>query len=192
MQHFDKATTSAIAAASSKRIGRPILAAMSHSDLITLQSNQRLITPPPSPPPTAATATPLLLLQLQQQPLPTTILRHRYQHIDDSDNDNNDIDHLITETSFMQPNIATTKVYSDHEINYYSNNSYHHDDNNITATVAITATATSPTTTRTDNITTTTTTAATIEHHDDMTCYQNDTQHEQIIDKHDQHLYHTL
>lgn len=181
MQHFNLTTST----------GRPIPAAMSHNDLLTLQSNQRLMMPsflsptssssPPRRPPTSPTT-----------PLPTTILRHIY-HIDDADDDA-DIAAIMAETSFMQPNIATTKVYSDHEINYYSKNT-------ITTPAAGSAAATNTIDNNNINstmITPITTTTLTPERFEEpirdtiigiTTAATTDLEH---LKQPEQHLYHTL
>lgn len=181
MQHFDKTVKPTAT-------GKPIPAAMSHNDLLTLlQCSPRLVTSlPPSPPPPTATTTPLL------QQLPTTILRHSYHN----DDDDIDIEAIIAETSFMEPNIATTKVYSDHEINYYSNRYHETNDTPTTTTTQPIAT------TAIDNKNSSTlktiqplTANATI---DSIECGFKEPLREQIngtaADQHkqEQHLYHTL
>lgn len=191
-----------------------IAAAMSHNDLFRLQTfkrNQRLMmpstpSPPPLPPPTSPITPPPLL------PLTTTIAttrptafgylrgRDRRTRIADTDED---IERIIAETTFMQPNIATTKVYSDHEIDYSSR--YHEttSNNNNNNTTTTTTTNNIP---RTTLASTMTTTIQTPERFDQpirdtligRTTPTNETTttavltNQQTLQQQEQHLYHTL
>lgn len=131
--------------------------------LPTLRTTPPPLVPPPptspttptTPPQTTAATTPgtatiLQLLEtvpgrLRGRPLSSfAFLRHAYG--DDDEDMEAAMESIIAETTFMQPNIATTKVYSDHEINYTTttrspettNNNTQHQHDTTTSTAIIT------------------------------------------------------